>query len=317
MPFHAHSPHRPARLRPGPRPLRPGRRGESADPGRGIRGGGRIVRAVGRPGPGDADGAPPRAGRILGWFRKLGSRPDASSEVPALTAEASPYFPGTGPRPGGTDAGRAPAPPRLATVAAQPLPREARPSSSRNGAVDSPVRRVQAAPGEVQPTPFTPGVLQPGAGGALMGETVPTVGGQSISLAGGPVRRPDQQPRPGDPAAGQSHDALGRGRRGRPALPHDPQSDALVRPPPDHADPARPVRRHGPDGIRTASIASASSTSTCRSASRSSWGTRRRTATTSPRPPTSSSSGPSSRPSCWPWSRPIASSRRPPIAASG
>ena len=28
-----------------------------------------------------------------------GRRPDASSEVPALTAEASPYFPGTGPRP--------------------------------------------------------------------------------------------------------------------------------------------------------------------------------------------------------------------------
>src|SRR5262249_48899640 len=54
--------------------------------------------------------------------------------------------------------------------------------SARDASSDPPVRRVQATPGDVQPVPFTPGVLQPGAGGALMGATVPTVGGQSMSL---------------------------------------------------------------------------------------------------------------------------------------
>ena len=116
-----------------------------------------------------SESPPPRAGRILGWFRKPGSRPGASTEVPAQPPGESSYLPYSAPPP---------------SAASPPAPRasEARPAPSRSASVDPPVRRVQAAPGEVQPTPFTPGVLQPGAGGALMSETVPSVGGQSVSL---------------------------------------------------------------------------------------------------------------------------------------
>ena len=116
-----------------------------------------------------SESPPPRAGRILGWFRKSGSRPGASTEVPAQPPGESPYLPYSAPPPS------AASPPALRAS-------EARPAPSRSASVDPPVRRVQAAPGEVQPTPFTPGVLQPGAGGALMSETVPSVGGQSVSL---------------------------------------------------------------------------------------------------------------------------------------
>jgi cobalt-zinc-cadmium efflux system outer membrane protein len=148
-----------------------------------------ISVGAGEPGAGPvvSEGTPPRTGRILGWFRKFGSRADASPEVPPLTAEASPYFPANGLRPSRTDAGPAPPPP-VALPATAPAPAPATrvvrssPSPSGNATVDSPVRRVQAAPGEVTQTPFTPGVLQPGAGGAMMRESVPSVGGQSVSL---------------------------------------------------------------------------------------------------------------------------------------
>ena len=199
-----------------------------------------------------------------------------------------------------------------------PAPAAARPSSPRNGVVDSPVRRVQAAPGEVQPAPFTPGVLRPGAGGALMGETVPTVGGQSISLQaalyGALTSNPDlatlRLGNPTTPSAEAVEVARNFPTTLNPTLWCDLRPITLI--PPD------PFGGIGPERNQTRLLPMRPVLlSTCRSASRSSWGTRRRTATTSPRRPTSSSNGPSSRPSCWPWCRPIASSRRRPIAASG
>src|SRR5262245_10453553 len=58
------------------------------------------------PEPAASAGPAPRAGRILGWFRKLRSKADTTSEVPALTPETSPYFAPPGLRPRGTDVGR-------------------------------------------------------------------------------------------------------------------------------------------------------------------------------------------------------------------
>ena len=62
--------------------------------------------------------------------------------------------------------------------------------------------------------------------------------------ATGPLRRPDQQPRPGRPATGQPARPLGRGRRGRPPLPRHAQPDRLGRLPADHPDPPRHLRHH-------------------------------------------------------------------------
>ena len=56
--------------------------------------------------------------------------------------------------------------------------------------------------------------------------------------ATGPLRRPDQQSRPGGAAPGEPARRLGRGRRGRPPLPGHAQPDRLGRLPADHADPA-------------------------------------------------------------------------------
>ena len=114
----------------------------------------------------------------------------------------------------------------------------------------------------------------------------------------------------------QQQHRLARGRRGRPAVPDHAQPDALDRHPADHPDPARPVRRHGPAAIDTAR----STTRTVyylplappadRAGAPDDAPLRHRQGRA-----TTSSSGPSSRPSCWPWCRPTASSRRPPIAA--
>ena len=150
MPSSAQSPHTGARLLPGPRPLR--------------RGG--AVRARRRVGGSTAQGR-----RDASWDGSASPDrgPEHPPEVPARTTGESTYLP--------------PTLPLRHLWSSLPALRasETRPAPSRSASVDPPVRRVQAAPGEVQPTPFTPGVLQPGAGGALMSETVPSVGGQSIA----------------------------------------------------------------------------------------------------------------------------------------
>ncbi len=67
-----------------------------------------------------------------------------------------------------------------------------------------------------------------------------------------PLRRIDQQPRPGRPAAGQSPGPHRRGRRGRAPLPHHAQPDDLGRLSPDHPDPAQHLRQHQPGRQRGA-----------------------------------------------------------------
>ena len=117
--------------------------------------------------------------------------------------------------------------------------------------------------------------------------------------ASGPLRRSDEQSRPGGAQGGKPGRGVSGGRRSRSAVSHHAQSDALDRLSTDHPDPPRPLRRRRRIGRGQAAptTTTANNTSISHSGSRSSWDIRRPTVTTSPRPRMTVCNGPCYRPS--------------------
>ena len=190
------------------------------------------------------------------------------------------------------------------------------PTASRSSRIDPPVRRTQAGPGQVRrpsiqalPLPYLP---------ASVPRAKHTLGRRTIDQsASRPLRYADQQSRPRHTRAGYCDDTIPRVRGSGSPLSHNAEPHALVRFAADHSDSTQSVRRrleHITPGATT-SLDSFTFTFPC--GSRSSSGTRRRTATTWPRRPMINNTGPWFRPSFWPWCRLIASLRPPLTGASG
>ena len=125
-------------------------------------------------------------------------------------------------------------------VAARPVPLQAIPTAPKPQATeppaDAPLRRTQATAADLG-MPIGPGT-----------DSTAPAARRPVALApAGPHRRPHQQPRPRHAPPGEPGAGLGRGRRGRPALPGRPQPDRLHRLSADHPDPQRHLRhRRGP-----------------------------------------------------------------------
>ena len=117
-----------------------------------------------------------------------------------------------------------------------------RPSRLRTG-----VRRSRGSPASA-----TAGATALAPVPGLPDETVPVVGGTVDRPAGRHLRHAHEQPRPRAPPAGESHDAFGRGGRGRPSFPHDTQPDPLDRLPAHHPHPLPAFLGHGHWHGRTA-----------------------------------------------------------------
>ena len=181
-------------------------------------------------------------------------------------------------------------------------------ASVRTQAVDRSVRRVQAEPAEIR-MPLGASVLSCSPLWDVPSDAISVIGGPSISLQMALYRTLTCNPdlnllrlgNPTTPSAESVEVARHFPTTLNPTLWIDYRPMILI--PFEAFGPQEPLEQ-GPF------IIGGNSTSTCPSASRSSWDIRPRTAITSPRQPTISSAGPSPRPSSWRWSRPTASFRR-------
>ena len=183
---------------------------------------------------------------------------------------------------------------------------------------DAPLRRAQATPGDMS-GPLGPSVTPLPPGGARLPTiTMPTAGGQSISLQtalyGALTSNPDLVTLRQGNVIAVSAEAVEVARHFpttlNPTLWMDYRPITLV---PNGTFGTKSPG--GPPLAKTAFIISDRIIFTSPYASRSNWGIRPRTATTLPRQLMTSSGGLSFRPSCWALSRPIGSSKPLPTAA--
>jgi cobalt-zinc-cadmium efflux system outer membrane protein len=136
----------------------------------------------GLPTPGGAAGAFPRTRKILGWLRRSEPQAGSESEVPPKPVRELPSMPGAKSQASETVDGTLSSPvldssrqgARSSTASRHPTP-------LRDAVVDAPVRRAQAAPGELQ-MPMAPAVSPPTSASGLFSGSTPMVGGQSIAL---------------------------------------------------------------------------------------------------------------------------------------
>ena len=127
-------------------------------------------------------GAFPRTRKILGWLRRSEPQAGSESEVPPKPVTQLPAMPGA------RSQASEPVDRTLSSPVLDSLREAARPSTTARPAtpvhdavVDAPVRRAQAAPGELQ-MPMAPAISPPTAANMPFGNATPMVGGQSIAL---------------------------------------------------------------------------------------------------------------------------------------
>ena len=176
-----------------------------------------------------------------------------------------------------------------------------RPSVGRQPTTDARIHRVQTVPGTMSAGRAGYRPLASHCDRAV--RRVGGGGGKPVDQpASRTVRRDHQQPRPGHFAAGERAGRLGRVRRGRQAFPDHAQPNLVDGLSAHHPDSRRHIRNDRARGAAPVSSSggfyhSVKTISISRYDSRSSWGTRPRTVTISPRRRSTSKSGSWFRPS--------------------